>query len=214
MEDLIIVKFQFFSYTSHALKSYSEAGPRTDQGGNRMGLVKIWKGQEKVSLILALAAMILASPTFGLNSEQNRATLRGLHGVRVLVEDLIPEVERSGLTKNRLQTFVETRLRKAGIKVLTQEECFATPGEPYLYVNINLNTGKAGDEICAYSIDIGVIQNAFLQRDPKQKTYVVTWSAGGVGLIEKEFLNRLQDSAEDLVSIFINAYLSVNPKLK
>ena len=167
-----------------------------------------------VALIAIVALLGLVSSLFALNSEPNRASLRGLQGVKVLIEDLIPEVERSGLTKDQLQSLVETKLRKAGIKALTQEECLAAPGEPYLYVNINLNTGKAGDDVYAFSIDIGVIQNVLLRRDPRQKTYAVTWSTGGVGSIEKEFLNRLRDSVEDLVNIFINVYLSVNTKVK
>jgi hypothetical protein len=165
-------------------------------------------------LVFVVVVVGLFPSAFALNSESNRGTLRGLQGVRVLIEDLIPEVERSGLTKNDLQTFVETKLRKAGIKAFTQEECLGTPGEPYLYVLINLNTGKAGDEVYAFSIDVGVIQNVLLRRDPRMKSYAITWSTGGVGSIEKEFLNRLRDSVDDLVDIFINSYLSANPKSK
>jgi hypothetical protein len=42
----------------------------------------------------------------------------------------------------------------------------------------------------------------------------VTWSTGGVGSIEKEFVSRLSDSVEDLVNVFIKAYLSVNSRKK
>ncbi|MCJ7641061.1 MAG: hypothetical protein MUO29_04095, partial [Desulfobacterales bacterium] len=80
--------------------------------------------------------------------------------------------------------------------------------------NINLNVGKAGNEKYSYSVDIGVIQGVRLQRDPRQKTYAVTWSTGGVGSIEKEFVSRLSDSVEDLLNVFIKAYLSVNPRKK
>jgi hypothetical protein len=35
-----------------------------------------------------------------------------------------------------------------------------------------------------------------------------------VGVIEKEFVGRLRESADELVKIFIKAFLSVNPKRK
>lgn len=165
-----------------------------------------------VAILWAIGSPV--SPALALDSEPNRQTLRGLQGVKVLIEDLGADIERLGLIKNQLQADVEATLRKAGIKVLTQEECYKTPGEPYLYLNININTGKLGDDKYSYSIDIGVIQNVLLQRDPRMKSYSVTWSTGGVGVIEKEFVGRLRESADELVKIFVNAFLSVNPKKK
>ncbi len=164
------------------------------------------------SVIIVLALVCVVPSALALNTEANRETLRGLKGVRVLVEDFAPEVEKAGLTKNQLQANIEDKLHKAGIKTLTQDECFAIPGEPYLYVNISMNLRKADPNVYSFSIDIGVIQNVTLDRDPKQKTYAVTWSTGGVGSIEKEFLPRLKDSVDDLVDLFIKSYWAVNPK--
>ena len=167
-------------------------------------------------LWIAVACVLasLAPLAFALDSEPNRQTLRGLQGVKVLVEELSSDIERLGLTKNQLAADTEAKLRKAGIKVLTQEECLQTPGEPYLYVNININTGKPGDDKYSYSIDIGVIQNVLLQRDTRVKSYSVTWSTGGVGVIEKEFVGRLRASVDEVVNIFVSAFYSVNPKKK
>ena len=156
--------------------------------------------------------MLMASPLFALNSELNRSTLQGLKGVRVLVEDFAPEVEREGLVKNQIQKDVEDKLRAGGMKVLTQEEALKIPGEPYLYVNLNVNFSKDEEEVCSYSIDIALIQNVNLVRNPKQTTYAITWSTGGVGLIGKKSLGQLKESVEDVIDIFIKAFFSVNPK--
>ena len=163
-------------------------------------------------VVTTMVLTTMGSSLWALNSETNRSTLRGLKGVRVLVEDLPPEVEQEGLTKTRLQADVELKLRTAGIETLTQEECLKTPGEPYLYININLNSLNTEGDIYSHSIDIGLIQNVALQRAPGQTTYAITWSTGGVGLIGKKHLSELQDSVGDLVSIFVKAFLSVNPK--
>ena len=154
----------------------------------------------------------VASPVVALNSEMNRASLRGLTGVKVLVEDLAPEVEQAGLAKEPLQKAVEEKLRGAGIKVLTRDEAALTPGEPHLYVNVNVTLSKGEGVMCSYSIDIALIQNVTLMRDPGQATYAVTWSTGGVGLIGKKSLSELQESVEGLVDIFVKAYNGVNSK--
>ncbi len=163
-------------------------------------------------IIVASMVASLASPSLALDSGPNRQTLRGLRGVKVLVEELGPDIERLGLTKSQLTEDTEAKLRKAGIKVLTQEECLETPGEPYLYVNMNINTGKPSDDRCSYSIDVGVIQDVMLQRDPEMKSYGITWSTGGVGIIEKALVGRLRASVEGMVGLFVEAFYSVNPK--
>jgi len=72
------------------------------------------------------------------DSELDRATLRGLQGVDVIVENLTPEVERAGLTRQQLQTDVELRLRKAGIPLLTSAERVKVPGKPFLGVHVHV----------------------------------------------------------------------------
>ena len=163
-------------------------------------------------LLVIVLTLALESPSVAINGKSNRATLRGLSGVGVLVEQLASEVEKEGLIKNQLQTEVELKLRMAGIKVLTREEALKTPGEPYLYVNINVNTAKTESDIYPYSIDLLLMQKVSLLRDPKQTTYAVTWSTGGVGSIEKSILRQLRNSVEEMVGLFIKAYQAENPK--
>ena len=47
-----------------------------------------------------------------------------------------------------------------------------------------MNTAKTEIEVYPYSIDVLLIQQVSLLRDPKQTTYAVPWSTGGVGSIE------------------------------
>jgi hypothetical protein len=53
-----------------------------------------------------------------------RETLRNLPGVWVVVEKLPSELDQRGVTQGQVQTDAENRLRKAGIAILTQEECW------------------------------------------------------------------------------------------
>src|SRR5437870_1323407 len=90
-----------------------------------MGLVVLWG-------IIVLSG----AGSWAQDSEHTRATLRGVQGLAVLVEDLRPGIEQAGLTKQQLIIDAELRLRKAGIPVMTREEAFATPGAPFLYINV------------------------------------------------------------------------------
>ena len=163
-------------------------------------------------LLVIVLGFALQSPALAINGKSNQATLRGLASVGVMVERLAPEVERQGLIGSRLQKEVELKLRMAGIKVLTSEESVKLPGEAYLYVNINVNTAKTEIEVYPYSIDVLLIQQVSLLRDPNQTTYAVTWSTGGVGSIEKSNVGQLRDSVEEMVDLFVKAYKSENPK--
>lgn len=164
------------------------------------------------STVVMVALFVSNSSLPALDSKANRATLKGLNGLGILVEYLTPEAEWGGLTKKRLQSDLEVRLQRAGMKVLTQADSHKAPGEPYLYVNVNVNTAKTEGEVYPYSIDVMLIQKTTLVRDPKQTVYAVTWSTGGVGSISKELLNDLRESVGDLVEVFIKACQAENRK--
>jgi hypothetical protein len=68
--------------------------------------------------------------SWAMDTEDTRATLRGVEGVLVVVEDLGDDVEQAGLTRQQLQTDVELRVRQAGIRVLTRAEREGMPGTP------------------------------------------------------------------------------------
>jgi len=169
---------------------------------------RIWS----IVVIILSFFLFLESSILGINGLSNRATLRGLKGVGVLVEKLPAEVEKEGLDRNELQRAVESKLQSAGIRLLTKEESLRAPGEPYLYININVNIAKTESDIYPYSIDLLLIQKVSLVRDPKLTSYAITWSTGGVGSIGKQILSQLRESVEAMVDVFIKAYLAENPK--
>ena len=166
---------------------------------------------------LVVLTVAMLSSSFGpsglaIDGKSNQAMLRGLKGVGVLVEKLPSEVEQGGLNRDQLQMEVESKLRTAGIKVLTKEEAFNAPGEPFLYINININIAKTESDIYPYSIDLLFVQKVSLLRDPKLTSYAVTWSTGGVGSIGKSILSQLRENVEAMVDVFMRAYLAENPK--
>lgn len=137
-------------------------------------------------------------------------SLRGLQGVRVTVEDIDPEAKRDGLTKSQIQRVVELELRKAGIKVLTEEEWFSIPSSAILSVNVN--TDKSSDGPYSFNISLELVQRVALFRNPYFARLAPTWDTGSVGTVEASNLRNIYDSVKDTVDIFINDYLSVNPR--
>jgi hypothetical protein len=174
--------------------------------------MKKWLKIMIVMILASASTLTLSYPLFAVNGISNRATLRGLKGVGVLVEKLPPEVEQEGFKRDQLQMEVESKLRTAGIKVLTKEEAFNTPGEPFLYININVNMAKTESDIYPYSIDLLLIQKVSLLRDPKLTSYAITWSTGGVGSIAKQIVSQLRENVEAMVDVFIKTYLAENPR--
>jgi hypothetical protein len=162
--------------------------------------------------VIMIFVILCVVPSWAVNGKSNRATLRGLKGIGVLVEQLPPEVEKGGLSKDQLQKDVETKLRAAGIKVLTKEECAKTPGEPNLYINVNVNIAKTESDIYPYSLDLLFIQKVSLLRDQKITSHAVTWSTAGVGSITKTMVSQLRESVGEILDIFIKAYRAENPK--
>jgi hypothetical protein len=139
-----------------------------------------------------------------------RETLRGLLGVWVVVEKLPAELEQAGLTQGQVQADAENRLRKAGIAILTQDECWQTPGMPWLYITVALLKASA----TTYAATIGAVlnQEVMLTRNPQIKAFGATWDAGvHLGAIGTESLPTVRDSVGSLVEQFIVSYQAVNP---
>jgi hypothetical protein len=117
-------------------------------------------------VIVGVSFLLLASSgAQGFDTETTRATLRGLEGVHVVVEALKAEAERDGLTRTQIQTDVELRLRKAGIRVFTQQEVVHIPGQPWLYVRVG-TLKHPGLELYVDSIDVELRQWVYLARHP------------------------------------------------
>jgi hypothetical protein len=162
-------------------------------------------------LTFGAALTILAAPTFGQAKADAVESLRGLESVFVIVEKLSPDVEQDGLHQDQIRTDVELRLRTAGIRVPKRAESLATPGNPYLLVNIT--TLKYGRVYAAF-VEIQLHQTVALDR---AKDIVVigagTWGSAALKIDDARFVSeRIRQSVGDKVDEFINDYLSVNPR--
>src|SRR2546427_13051688 len=117
-----------------------------------------------LATLALLSASVLSPLVAQGDNEGTRATLAGLTGVYVLVENIPDEVQRDGLDTTQIRTDVELKLRQAGITVLTQQEWRSTAAAPVLYVNVQVIKNPAN--LYAYSADVELRQRVTLVHNP------------------------------------------------
>lgn len=135
-----------------------------------------------------------------------RETLRGLHGVGVVLEGPGIEAERDGLGWAAIQTDVPAKLQTAGIRVLDA----ADPLVPFLHIIIRLTKRENG--LYAYSSRVELRQLLQPVERPGVLFFGDTWHIDGIGTIAAKRLPTLRETVKDQVDRFINDYLAVNPK--
>ena len=156
---------------------------------------------------LALAALLVPgrAALAAFDTEVTRPSLKGLHGVSVVVEAFYEKSERAGFDTRTFQTDVELELRMAGIKVLSLEQALDSPGRPTLWVWVSA-VHQEPDQRAAFSIILRLVQATRLMRDPEQSALATTWSTSHVGQGDLPFI---REHLKDVVGRFINAWLSV-----
>jgi hypothetical protein len=136
------------------------------------------------------------------------ASLAGLAGVEIVVEDLSPGLQELGLSELPLRTDVELRLRQAGVRVVGQVQACDTL--PCVYVHVTATTGPRQS---AYFVHVGLQQMVRLTRDSSLAFSVETWHAEGrVGMVSgSEMPARVLDAIRSELAQFVNAYHNANP---
>jgi hypothetical protein len=160
----------------------------------------------KLAVAVLIGLLSIGNLAVADDYELTRKSLKGIKGVAVLVEDLNPEVQ-AGLSCIVIQRDAELKLRLAGIPVLTDP----ISSEAVLYIKASVDTRRTP---WAYAADVELLQAAILKRDSSiSLPRIPTWSVSGRGgyAIPGD-LAILRDNLKDSVDMFINAYLSVNPK--
>lgn len=134
-----------------------------------------------------------------------KESLKGMHGIYVVVEDLGPEL-KGVLTRSDLRKRVEKQLRAAaGIRLVKELEAAKLPGEPYLYVN--LAALPLGPKRYACRIDLEMHQLVALAHN-SARGHAITWEQG---VVTAGGVKTIYDNLDELVFDFIYDYLAMNP---
>jgi hypothetical protein len=161
-----------------------------------------------------VVAMLASAGAWGEFFADQKETMRGISGVKVVVEHLNDKAEEAGLNLERVQRTAELELRKAGIKVLSEEEWLNTEGFPRLYINITTSFhAQANDSLVGFAVSMELKQLVVLARDASKECTAVTWTARSAGSVGANNIDKIRtDGLISDLEEFINDWLTVNPK--
>ncbi len=167
--------------------------------------------KQALSILLCLACVCAPIVHAQSLTRVQTESLKGITDLNVVVEYISEEAERHGLTRDKLQTDVELRLRQLGIRVVREFGFQKTRGKPYLYINVN---AKVVEDLPMFSVGISVElkQDARLVNNPEVVLSVTTWEKRGTGEVGRNRLSDVRRSVLDFVNAFANDFLSMNGK--
>ena len=132
---------------------------------------------KSIFFLILFLIITLTIRSFGQLREHPDISLKGLKGIRVVVNYQGPIEASYGLTPKQLQEAIESRFRVNDIKILTEKEWKREPGKPYLsliIVGTQLGSGKKPTFFYSFATDL--IQQVSLGRQPSIKTLGSTWN--------------------------------------
>ena len=188
----------------------------------------------KIMMVMALftisASLTSIAPADDRASD--RATLRGIQTVKVKVHSWEPEwraeLKKAGLEESYLQSLIEQKLEKAGIRVLPEEAAKRSETEGVLNIRMKFVEPEAARKIYTtldenqiekvntkkkyvYAIRLNFRQMVSLARDPALKALSITWQTESVGFRR---LTLIREDVMNVIDVFIEAYLSENRQIK
>jgi len=144
------------------------------------------------------------------DSALDRATLRGLTAVNIVVDPVESQVKEQGVTQEKLRVRLEDRLQTANIPVDPSSSAFVA----VRLTSVHAIPGRFSvtRPPFAVAMTIALYQPVQLARDPQVRTATQTWEVETVVLADPKILYRAcEDSIDELAERFIVAYRSVNP---
>jgi hypothetical protein len=156
--------------------------------------------------ILLLTALLLLPTSTNAAGDQaiDRATLKGLKGVGVIIDVIDPEIEKLGVTREVVLTRMLTRLATDHINVNPAATEF---------LGLRMTAVRGGHGPFAVSLSLGLYQPVLLSRNHDLRTSTQTWEVETVLMADPKILiTACSESAEDLIDRFAVAFRSANPE--
>ena len=150
----------------------------------------------------AVTALLLgAAASAGAQNDDEREYLEDLREVNVLVEELPPEVEAAGLTRDGIEAAIEDLLRERRVPIGRSR----LAGD--LYVRIGTHRGSTG--LYAYFARVSLQQLVTIEGN-RQRAFVDTWDLESLGLVGEGNLPQVEEVVLQIVDVFIDDYFAVN----
>jgi hypothetical protein len=162
---------------------------------------------QRVFVLLAALALPLCGAG---DAPIDRATLRGITAVHVVMDPVAPEIVNEGATVDVLRSRLEQLLREAGLQI----DPASTEFVALRLMSVRSARGQiiTQSRTVAVAASIGLYQPVTLVRDRNMKTATQTWEVETVLMADtKQVYRACMDSVDELAGRFVAAYRSVNP---
>lgn len=161
---------------------------------------------------LATALALVATAAFAQAPERAHEALRGLHQLRITVEQLHSSATDAGLSTSLLETEVQTMLRHRGVATVATS---AAPLElPNLYLRVTTRQASSGGY--PFFIELMLREPVLLARDNTVRSQATTWYWMRGGYISAEDSNLLAleitEAVRAMTNRFAEDYFRANPQ--
>jgi len=156
--------------------------------------------------ILLLAAFLLLPPAAKPASDAplDRATLKGLIKVGVVVDVIDPELEKLGLTREVMLSRLLARLQARHIRI--------DPGATE-FLGLRIVAVRNSRGPFALAMTLGFYQPVLLVRNRDVRTSTQTWDVETVLMADPKYLvTACSESSDELADHFAAAFLGANPE--
>ena len=156
--------------------------------------------------LFLLAVLLLLPPATNGAGDQpiDRATLKGLKAVGMVIDTIDPEIEKLGVTRD----VVLTRM----LALLGNDRITVDPGATE-FLGLRMIAVRAGHGPFAVSLTLGLYQPVLLSRNHDVRTSTQTWETDTILMADPKILvTACTESAGFLLDRFATAYRSVNPE--
>ncbi|MGB2692074.1 MAG: hypothetical protein WBB48_06850 [Thermodesulfobacteriota bacterium] len=162
-------------------------------------------------LVLVFTSLMISTTSFSQGDQAEMNTLKGLKGIGVGVEDIDADAVADGLKKQDLVKIITQKLKKSGVKVLTEQEVGTIVGQPRLVLNIN--STKQPGPIYIFTATLDFNQVVVLQRSPGLTAVSPTWTVLTTGgALPEDLSSSVQAALDPMLESFIADYKKANPK--
>jgi hypothetical protein len=163
------------------------------------------KNKKSFIAILFFLSLGIPSEIFSQNN-LNDDDLKGFDTIALVVEPLNPVITGTGLAVDQIQTDVEIKIRRAGLKVQEANSNLS----PFIYLYIRVTAVDADSARITGSINTSLRQRVRLDRDKSIVFVADTWEVGDTFIAWKRNPSSIRDMISDQVDRFISAYLKAN----
>jgi len=157
--------------------------------------------------LLLLGALI---PSVARAQDPSLASLRGIVAVAVQIDKLGPDAEESGFDQPSLQTAVEGRLRKAGIRIYSAQELKKDARSPILHLKVTVHRDYSYRTYGIHAL-LSLSQTVYV-KDLEMATMAITWSKGYLITATPEKVADAKRDIEDMADSFAADLLAARKK--